>query len=215
MEILGKQSELLSEITFSELVFGIIVIVCIVQAIILIFIWCDRHKIKIRCMDLKQENEILQLSAQYPGMHRVTTITATNTTQPVRTLQPALEVDKDKTLAAAIYSSLQKLMKEDKIYHDPRLTRDEVVSKLGTSRKTFLEALQSHINMTFIEYTNKFRLDEAVELLENEEYTNETIAEEVGFGSVNTFYRQFRQKYGISPSEYRRALTDNLVASGF
>ena len=125
------------------------------------------------------------------------------------------DCDKDIALYNAIYKNLQKLMEEDKIYHDPRLTRDEVVSMLRTSRKIFLEALQYHINMTFTDYTNKFRLDEAVELLEKGEYTNETIAEEVGFGSVNTFYRQFRQKYSISPSEYRKALNENLMSSGY
>ena len=100
-------------------------------------------------------------------------------------------------------------MSEEKIYHDPKLTRDEVVVRLGTSRKVFLEALQNHVDMSFIDYVNTFRLNEAISLLENEDYTNETIAETVGFGSANTFYRQFRTKYGLSPFEYKKNL--NLI----
>lgn len=114
-------------------------------------------------------------------------------------------------LYSSIYRELTRLMSEEKIYHDPKLTRDEVVVRLGTSRKVFLEALQNHVDMSFIDYVNTFRLNEAISLLENEDYTNETIAETVGFGSANTFYRQFRTKYGLSPFEYKKNLNMILI----
>lgn len=208
-----------AEITFNELLFGIVIVICIAQAVILGIICGDHYKIKRKYHSLIHDFQMLQLSSHKCGIQQVSEIT------PIYNNEKSIiynkvetsnnDSEKEGALYNAIYKNLQKLMEENKIYHDPRLTRDEVVSRLGTSRKTFLEALQRHINMTFTEYTNKYRLDEAVELLENGEYTNETIAEEVGFGSVNTFYRQFRQRYGISPMEYRKALNDNLVASGF
>lgn len=215
MEYLVNLSVLFTEVTFEEVLFSTIIIICIAQAIILGIILGDRYKIKRKYLDLMQDFQILQMSSQQSDFPKTNNLVANNNRiisiqQPIES-----EVDKEHTLSIAIYKNLQKLMEEEKIYHDPRLTRDEVASRLGTSRKTFLDTLQRHINMSFIEYTNKYRLDEAVELLENGEYTNETIAEEVGFGSVNTFYRQFRQRYGISPLEYRKALNDNLVPSGF
>lgn len=220
MEYLVNLSVLFTEITFEEVLFSTIIIICIAQAIILGIILGDRYKIKRKYLDLMQDFQVLQMSSQQSDFHKtnnlVTNNLVANTNRTISIQQPVeSEVDKEHTLSIAIYKNLQKLMEEEKIYHDPRLTRDEVASRLGTSRKTFLDTLQRHINMSFIEYTNKYRLDEAVELLENGEYTNETIAEEVGFGSVNTFYRQFRQRYGISPLEYRKALNDNLVPSGF
>lgn len=215
MEYLVNLSVLFTEITFEEVLFSTIIIICIAQAIILGIILGDRYKIKRKYLDLMQDFQVLQMSSQQSDFHKTNNLVA-NTNRTISIQQPVeSEVDKEHTLSIAIYKNLQKLMEEEKIYHDPRLTRDEVASRLGTSRKTFLDTLQRHINMSFIEYTNKYRLDEAVELLENGEYTNETIAEEVGFGSVNTFYRQFRQRYGISPLEYRKALNDNLVPSGF
>lgn len=220
MEYLVNLSVLFTEITFEEVLFSTIIIICIAQAIILGIILGDRYKIKRKYLDLMQDFQVLQMSSQQSDFHKTNNLVTnnlvvnTNRTISIQQLVES-EVDKEHTLSIAIYKNLQKLMEEEKIYHDPRLTRDEVASRLGTSRKTFLDTLQRHINMSFIEYTNKYRLDEAVELLENGEYTNETIAEEVGFGSVNTFYRQFRQRYGISPLEYRKALNDNLVPSGF
>lgn len=185
----------------------IIMIICIVQVIILGVIWCDRHNIKKKYLNLIRDFQKQRILLQSPSLYETVNTTVNEVPQSTE------DSEEKNTLNAVIYSSLQKLMEEDKIYHDPRLTRDMVVNRLGTSRKTFLEALRYYVNMTFTEYTNKFRLNEAVELLEKGEYTNETIAEEVGFGSVNTFYRQFRLKYGIPPSEYRKTLNDNLVSN--
>lgn len=210
MEFLGNMISRVQEMTSAELQFVIVAAICLLQTVVLGILWGGRYKIRRKYFNLTQDFQLLQLSLQSNnGAGR-------GTEQMGRTENaalPAADSGRDNALYTSIYKELQRLMEEDKLYHDPRLTRDEVVAKLGTSRKIFLEALQRNVNMSFVEYTNKYRLDEAIELLENGEYTNEIIAEEVGFGSVNTFYRQFRQKYGISPLEYRKALNENLVAS--
>lgn len=210
MEFLGNMISRVQEMTSAELQFVIVVAICLLQTVVLGILWGGRYKIRRKYFNLTQDFQLLQLSLQRNnGAGR-------ESEQMGRTENaalPAADSGRDNALYTSIYKELQRLMEEDKLYHDPRLTRDEVVAKLGTSRKIFLEALQRNVNMSFVEYTNKYRLDEAIELLENGEYTNEIIAEEVGFGSVNTFYRQFRQKYGISPLEYRKALNENLVAS--
>lgn len=210
MEFLGNMISRVQEMTSAELQFVIVVAICLLQTVVLGILWGGRYKIRRKYFNLTQDFQLLQLSLQRNnGAGR-------EPEQMGRTENaalPAADSGRDNALYTSIYKELQRLMEEDKLYHDPRLTRDEVVAKLGTSRKIFLEALQRNVNMSFVEYTNKYRLDEAIELLENGEYTNEIIAEEVGFGSVNTFYRQFRQKYGISPLEYRKALNENLVAS--
>ncbi len=50
------------------------------------------------------------------------------------------------------------------------------------------------------------RLEHARELLSlpNTELTIEAIAIDSGFGSRNTFYRLFREKYGLTPVEFRK-----------
>lgn len=186
-----------------EIAFGFIVSTCIILAIALYLVWQDRHKIK---KDHRHLMERLKKEQPLSNWHAFKFSPYLNSN--CDSLAKSTKNNKSKeALETAIYMELQQLMNEKKLYRDPKLTRDRVVVKLGTSRKTFIEVLQNHINMSFIDYVNTFRLYEATALLENEEYTNETIAEVVGFGSVNTFYRQFRNKYGISPSEYRKALT--------
>lgn len=210
MEYLGDMISRVQEMTSDELHFVVVIAICLLQTVVLGIIWGGRYRIRRKYLNLVQDFQLLQLSLQ---RSRDMSLESGQTGKMEKAGVPAVDANKDNALYASIYKSLRKLMEEDKLYHDPRLTRDEVVAKLGTSRKIFLEALQRHVNMSFTEYTNKYRLDEAVELLESGIYTNDTIAEEVGFGSVNTFYRQFRQKYGISPLEYKKALNENLVAS--
>ncbi|MBO7661443.1 MAG: helix-turn-helix transcriptional regulator, partial [Bacteroidaceae bacterium] len=48
-----------------------------------------------------------------------------------------------------------------------------------------------------------YRLHHACELLENTDYILEVVAEESGFGSSRTFYRQFRNPYNLTPNAYR------------
>lgn len=210
MEYLGNMISRVQETISDELHFVVVIAICLLQAVLLCIIWGGRYRIRRKYLNLVQDFQLLQLSFQ---RSRDMSHELEQTGRMERAGMLAADANKDDALYASVYRSLRKLMEEDKLYHDPRLTRDEVVAKLGTSRKIFLETLQRHVNMSFTEYTNKFRLDEAVELLEGGMYTNDTIAEEVGFGSVNTFYRQFRQKYGISPLEYKKALNENLVAS--
>lgn len=207
MEHLVNLTVLFAEIASKES-FVLLIIICIAQAIVLGIIWRGQYKIKNKYRALTQTYQSQQSSFQQDEFHKISFMPAKEYGPPVIT------AEKENTLYTAIFKDLQKLMKEDKLYHDSKLTRDEIVVKLGTNRKSFLGALQYFTHLSFIDYTNKFRLEEAVALLENGEYTNETIAEEVGFGSVNTFYRQFRQQYGISPSEYRKSLNENLVTTG-
>lgn len=188
----------------NNILLGVTIGVCFLLIVILYAVWRDRHKIK------KAHLALLQSIQKQNPLFRTHAIRAALYGKQEKEKENSAEYNKEKEkLDAAIYAQLLHLMNEEKIYHDPKLTRDEVVARLKTSRKIFLEVLQKHIDMSFIEYINTFRLNEAVSLLENEDYTNETIAEEVGFGSTNTFYRQFRARYGVSPSEYRKALFNN------
>ena len=50
----------------------------------------------------------------------------------------------------------------------------------------------------------ELRLRYACLLLETTDYVLQYIAEEAGFNTLRTFYRQFKKKYKFTPTEYRR-----------
>lgn len=60
--------------------------------------------------------------------------------------------------------------------------------------------------MTFYDYINEFRLDEAKTLLDGKgtdnQYSLEDISVMSGFNSYATFLRSFKKKYGTTPSQY-------------
>lgn len=59
---------------------------------------------------------------------------------------------------------------------------------------------------TVIDYINNFRLEKSKELINTTNLNFSQISEKLGYSSIHYFSRQFKMKYGISPSEYSRAI---------
>jgi AraC-like DNA-binding protein len=59
-------------------------------------------------------------------------------------------------------------------------------------------------NMSFGEYVRKSRIDKAIALMENPQYTLTEIAYLTGFSDQSHFTRVFRQQTGLTPSSYRK-----------
>lgn len=64
--------------------------------------------------------------------------------------------------------------------------------------------LKTHTGRSLQDFIDELRLERAVELLENHDYTIYQIAEICGFQNPDEFSRIFYQKYQITPTEYRR-----------
>ncbi|WP_420852214.1 helix-turn-helix domain-containing protein [Paenibacillus hamazuiensis] len=60
---------------------------------------------------------------------------------------------------------------------------------------------------TMIQYALEIRLSTAIERMKYSTMTLEQIAESCGFGSYSYFHRVFREKYGVSPTDYRSSET--------
>lgn len=63
---------------------------------------------------------------------------------------------------------------------------------------------KEHFNMTFIKYLNSFRINKALELIENEDLTIKEIGYEVGFNNLNYFYKTFKNITGNTPKSFRK-----------
>ena len=61
--------------------------------------------------------------------------------------------------------------------------------------------------MNFYELMNKFRIDEAVYLIENDKQLNIIdIAYKVGFNNKVTFNKSFKKAFSVTPTEYIKSL---------
>ena len=110
------------------------------------------------------------------------------------------------------------------VYIEQKNKRDDLLSRIfkyvGDNFKTecSLRSLSSELsynyvylskffkqstNITFIEYVNRYRIEEACYLLKNTNQTVLQIAYDCGFDSLRSFNRNFKAVTSITPSEYQ------------
>ena len=61
---------------------------------------------------------------------------------------------------------------------------------------------------TIIAYLTRIRMEQAMELMKDEEKKLETISFLVGYDDYNYFSRVFRKKVGMSPRDYRSKMAE-------
>lgn len=69
------------------------------------------------------------------------------------------------------------------------------------------ETLKKYCGMTFAACLENKRVQEAKSYLKYSDFCNEKIADKVGFGAVNTFYRVFQKCTYMTPGQYREPHT--------
>ncbi|WP_050184082.1 AraC family transcriptional regulator [Domibacillus robiginosus] len=70
--------------------------------------------------------------------------------------------------------------------------------------------LKKYFGLTFAPLLQEIRLKQASHLLEMHDLPVNRIANEVGFSNIYFFYRIFKEKYGLTPSEYRKKFKAQL-----
>ena len=121
--------------------------------------------------------------------------------------------DSEKKLAL----ELQQLFETEKIYRQQGLNVDDVVKRLNTNSKYLSNVISQYYGKNFTGYVNTFRVDEAIDILKQQQdtgskyanYTIQAVAEEVGFSGKSSFYLAFNKIIGVSPLEYIKALYNN------
>ena len=83
------------------------------------------------------------------------------------------------------------------------LTVDELVSKIGIGRSVFFKKLKSLTGLAPIEFIREVRVKRAVQLIESGEYTISQVTYMVGCNDPRYFSRIFKQRFSMTPSEYR------------
>ena len=103
-----------------------------------------------------------------------------------------------------LVSRLRDYLLKDKYFATYDIDIQKLVPEMATNRTSLFEALKAVTGKTPMEYINYLRLNEAKRLLDHSDLTIETIALDCGFTTSSTFYRQFRERYRITPTVYRK-----------
>jgi len=88
-------------------------------------------------------------------------------------------------------------------YSDPALSIYGVSCRMGMSERYLSEFFREKLGESFPSLVAGIRIRKAKEYLEKTDYSNEKIAELVGFGTTNSFYRCFKERTGITPRKFK------------
>jgi len=128
------------------------------------------------------------------------------------------EFDFKNTNQKFLKEKLLRLFKEDAIYRNSDLKMTQVSILLQTNRTYISNLINSEFSCSFSEFVNRYRIKEAKNILTNfsyEKFSLSHISDEVGFGSLHTFIRVFKEQEGMPPGKYRQKLLQKNRASLF
>jgi AraC-like DNA-binding protein len=122
---------------------------------------------------------------------------------PAKYAKSALALDKAIELEKRVLAE----METGKPFLNPELSLFDLADKLGSSSHALSQVLNDRMKMTFYDFINLHRIEEAKRLFRNPATAGDkvvVIAMDAGFNSLSTFNAVFRKFTDMTPSEFRK-----------
>ncbi|WP_343799512.1 AraC family transcriptional regulator [Gaetbulibacter jejuensis] len=115
-----------------------------------------------------------------------------------------------KSLSNELKQNLITLMVDHKIFMDNSLNLESLSEKLETSRHNTSQIINEHFNMNFFELVNKFRVEEAIQMLKLSDKNTQIIdvAYAVGYNNKVTFNKAFKKETSLTPSQFLKSVNE-------
>lgn len=104
---------------------------------------------------------------------------------------------------------IEQVLSEQQLFLDSGLTLDVLVDKTSIPRRYISQVINEQLEINFIDYINRFRIEECKKRLSDPAYKNLTvvgIAKDCGFKSSSAFYVAFKKNTGLTPRQYQQNL---------
>jgi len=86
-----------------------------------------------------------------------------------------------------------------------RISRSELADQLNYSGSYINQVVRKYTGMSIFDYGTSIAMQRAAHLLRSEKISVSEIIQELGFSDRTHFYRLFKEEYGMTPKEYRKA----------
>lgn len=114
------------------------------------------------------------------------------------------EFEKVSKIEASVIQRIEDAMLNQKLYLKPHLTVSELSKKVSVPEYKVRKAINRQLGFkNFCEFLNHYRIEETSRLLLETESPISNIGIDVGYSSMSTFYKAFKEKYSLTPKEFR------------
>ena len=114
--------------------------------------------------------------------------------------------DGDDRKAMRLFEQLDRKINEQRLFLNPGLSREDLMRLINISKNQIAQVIQAGTGTNLAGYLNGLRMEYAARLLiRYPEYTVNAIAQDAGIPNLSSFHRLFKNRFGMTPSEFRRA----------
>ena len=157
----------------------------------------------------QQRNRILAQqiteAVEYKKKYRELSISAETSVHPAK---PELAIsDFTEISDEQLFLCLRDLIENEQLFLQPDFGRQSLIDRTGLSKERIGTAFaQGSDSVSLPAYVRELRLDYAIRLMNDQpDLTIEQVCLASGFTSADTFTRNFRAKYGMTPTAYKQA----------
>jgi len=105
-----------------------------------------------------------------------------------------------------LFLRIDDAVRDNELFRSHSVSRRDVASIIGSNETYVSNSVKEVTGLTFSEYVNMIRLDYACNLMKSDKsLTIDAVSDESGFSSSRTFYRLFKERFGLTPSQYTKA----------
>lgn len=114
--------------------------------------------------------------------------------------------DGDDRKAMRLFEQLDRKINEQRLFLNPGLSREDLMRLINISKNQIAQVIQAGTGTNLAGYLNGLRMEYAARLLiRYPEYTVNAIAQDAGIPNLSSFHRLFKNRFGMTPSEFRKA----------
>lgn len=200
----------------NHMIAALIIISILLIALLGGFYWSWKDT---RRRNKKMTQMILELNEkQQLGSFSKSSVSVVNTPSSADEVQTessrtGAETDPEKPDDYEVFVAFNNRVKEEKLYLYYQLTRDDYAKFMGVDRNRFAALLKKYTGKNLNAYLNNLRLDYSVYLFRTHpDWPINEIAIQSALPSLSTFYRLFKERYGISPKVFKEQLGEQYEA---
>lgn len=196
----GKERKILEQRAENRLVTAISIAIAILALLILAFAvyvfhqW--RNTKKRNRILVEQINEALEYKKKF---------------KKEQVVEPLSVSDMTTLSDEQLFLCLRDLIENEKLFLKPDFGRQTLIDHTGLSKERIGAAFaQGSDSVSLPAYVRELRLDYAVRLMNDQpDIAVELVSQSSGFTNADTFTRNFRAKYGMTPTTYKQTLNSD------